>query len=98
MGIFADDMKALGKESLISDVASVQSAVALISVGGGLDYWQSYWLVLPDRRIILWRFGYLPGLGWQQKDFNSKTCASDHSGRVQCVGAVISPEGKIISN
>lgn len=96
--IFSADMKMLGKPDLIPEVEKHKNEVALISVGGGLDYWQSYWIVMPDGRVILWRYGYTPQLGWKETDFKSKECTSYTSGRVQCVGAVISPEGKIISN
>jgi hypothetical protein len=98
MQIFSADMKMLGKADLIPDVEKHKNDIALISVGGGLDYWQSYWIVMPDGRVILWRYGYTPGLGWDGKNFKSKECTSYTSGRVQCVGAVISPDGKIISN
>lgn len=94
---FTEDMRLLGKTELVSEVAQHRREIALISVGGGLDYYQSYWLVMPDRRVILWRYGYNFGLGFALNDFASKTCPTYHSGTVQCVGAVISPDGEVVS-
>jgi hypothetical protein len=48
---FAADMHALGKGDLAEEVRRVQKDVALLNVSYG-----DYWLVLPDRRMVLWRY------------------------------------------
>ena len=51
MSVFAADMTAIGKEKLAEEVQSVQDRVALLAAGFG-----GYWLVLPDGRMVLWRY------------------------------------------
>lgn len=92
MRIFADDMKGVGKEALATEVAAVQKDVSLIAVGR--DYYQAHWLILPDGRMILWRYrGADALLKWKPDDFTHKDC-KDYQG--QCVGAVISPDGMLV--
>jgi hypothetical protein len=43
-------MKKLGKEPLVSEVAAAQDKAALVFLG-----YASYWIILPDKRMILWR-------------------------------------------
>lgn len=97
MQTFADDMKKIGKSEIIAEVEKEQENIALIEVGDGLEYYQSYWLILPDKKVILWRDGYSSLLNWKKEDFVLKECPSYSSGIVQCIGAVISSDGKIIS-
>ncbi|MEZ5428920.1 MAG: hypothetical protein R2747_21925 [Pyrinomonadaceae bacterium] len=94
---FTADMNGIGRSSLAVEAERDRDRIALILVGGGLDYYKSYWLVLPDKRVILWRYGYASLLNWSEKDFETKKC-SDYQATVGgCVGAVISPEGAILS-
>ena len=93
MQIFAADMKAIGKESLINEIAAVQKEIGLLRVGR--TYSQAHWLVLPDGRMVLWRFiGYDALLNWKPDDFTHHECTR-YGGK--CVGAVISKDGTLIS-
>lgn len=89
---FAADMKELGKESLANEVAAVQDQAALVF----LDY-GSWWIILPDKRMILWRH-YLPAgfLKWQTTDFKFQRCADYNSNGGGCVGAVVSADGTLV--
>jgi hypothetical protein len=94
---FAEDMNKIGKTALVAEVEKEKENIALIGVGGGLEYYQSYWLVLPDKRVILWRYRYARLLNWSEKDFEAKECTDEISAGLKCVGAIISPDGNIIS-
>lgn len=94
MRSFAADMKALGKSDLASEVEKVQDKVVVLSIGGGLEYYQSFWLILPDGRSVVWRHYYVSPI--PQLSFTSKECANPRSNTKPCVGALISREGKIL--
>jgi hypothetical protein len=87
----AADMKALGKESLADEVVAVQDHAAVVFLDYGSD-----WIILPDKRMILWRH-YLPAsfLKWQATDFRSKRCADYNENGGGCVGAVASADGTL---
>jgi hypothetical protein len=86
---FSADMKQLEKKPLADEVAKVRDKVALVFLGYG-----SYWIVLPDKRMILWRH-YLPAsfLKWTQSDFPFKRCADYNANGGGCVGMIVSPDG-----
>jgi hypothetical protein len=86
---FRDDMNRLGKETLATEVAQVQDKAALVF----LDYGSS-WIILPDKRMILWRH-YLPAgfLKWKASDFEFQRCVDYNANDGGCVGAVISADG-----
>lgn len=89
---FAADMHALGKDALVSEVRQVQSQVAVLNVSYG-----DWWLVLPDRRMILWRYESVMGLlGWKKSDFSAQECTDYQANNGGCVGAVISPDGELV--
>lgn len=94
---FADDMNKIGKKDLIAEVEAQKENTVLIGVGGGLEYYQSFWLVLPSKNIILWRYRYPILLNWKEEDFEKGECTDKIAAGLKCIGAVISPEGKIIS-
>ncbi len=92
MGNFAADMHALGKDGLAEEVRRVQHDVALLNVNYG-----DYWLVLPDRRMILWRYQSVMGLlGWAKSDFAVRECTDYQGVTGGCVGAVVSPDGGLV--
>ena len=92
MQLFAADMRLKGKESLVTEVERVQKEVSLLAVGW--KYFRDYWLILPDKRIVLWRFNqYRPPIKWETLKSNSWDC-SNYQGR--CLGAIISTEGAVI--
>jgi hypothetical protein len=88
---FAADMKELGKESLANEVAAVQDKAALVFLDYGSD-----WIILPDKRMVLWRH-YAPAgyLKWQATDVKFQRCADYNANGGGCVGAVVSPVGDI---
>lgn len=94
---FAEDMNKIGKKDLISEIEGQKENIALIGVGGWLEYYQSYWLVLPNKNVILWRYRYPMLMNWNEKDFKQGECTDEISAGLKCIGAVISPEGNIIS-
>ena len=94
---FAEDMNKIGKSELVAEVEKEKENVALIGVGGGLEYYQSYWIVLPNKNVILWRYRYAVLLNWSEKDFETNECTDNIAAGLKCIGAVISPDGNIIS-
>jgi hypothetical protein len=89
--IFEADMRALNKESLAKEIRMLQHQVAVLTVNYG-----DYWLILPDRRMVLWRYESVSGLlGWKRSDFTAREC-TDYAGVTGgCVGAVVNPDGNI---
>ena len=94
---FAADMNKIGKSELVLEVEKEQENIALIGVGGGLEYYQSFWLVLPNKKVILWRYRYPMLLNLNEKDFQANECTDNIAAGLKCIGAVISPDGTIIS-
>jgi len=89
---FAADMHALGKDALVNEVRQVQSQVAALNVSYG-----DWWLVLPDRRMVLWRYESVMGLlGWKKSDFSAHECTDYQANNGGCVGALISPDGELV--
>jgi hypothetical protein len=89
---FAADMRRLGKDRLADEVRSVQNDVAVLNISYG-----DWWLVLPDKRMVLWRYESVSGLlGFKQSQFSPKECADYQGVTGGCVGAVISQEGKVM--
>jgi hypothetical protein len=88
---FAADMRQLGKQSLADEVASVQNEAALVFLDYGSD-----WIILPDKRMILWRH-YLPAsfLKWTEADFTFTRCADYNANNGGCVGMVVSADGTL---
>ena len=100
MRIFAADMKAAGRNELVTKVKAVQDKVALIETApleSSLEYGQgNYWLVLPDKTVILWRWQTTSGvLLWKSSDFPVKECTEYGTVTGGCSGAVISPAGQL---
>lgn len=90
MQIFAADMRLRGKESLVKEVEAVQKDVTLLAVGW--KYNRDYWLVLPDKRVVLWR-SYADPIKWEWLKSSGWDCSNygDH-----CIGAIISTSGRVI--
>jgi hypothetical protein len=90
---FAADMHAAGKDALVNEVRQVKSDVAVLNVSYG-----DWWIVLPDRRMILWRYESVMGLlGWKKSDFHEHECTDYQGVTGGCVGALISPDGELIN-
>jgi len=89
---FAADMHALGKDMLVNEIRQMQSQVAVLNVNYG-----DWWLVLPDQRMVLWRYVSVMGLlGWKKSDFLARECTDYQGVTGGCVGAVLSPDGELI--
>jgi hypothetical protein len=89
---FAADMHALGKDGLAEEVRRVRQDVALLNVNYG-----DYWLVLPDRRMVLWRYDSVMGLlGWEKSDVSAQECTDYQTVTGGCVGAIVSPDGELV--
>jgi hypothetical protein len=91
-------MTTLHNDTLVKVVEPVQDNVALLSVGGGLEYYQSFWLVLPDGRVILWRDSGGNLLGRMIDGAERKTCAEPRSGDKPCVGLMFATDGTPVPN
>ncbi|HST53313.1 MAG TPA: hypothetical protein VLJ61_14980 [Pyrinomonadaceae bacterium] len=90
---FAADMRLKGKDSLVNEVEAVQKDASLLAVGW--KYNRDYWIVLPDKRLVLWRYGkYREPIKWEGEHFANWECSS-YQGK--CIGAVISPDGTVLS-
>jgi hypothetical protein len=92
MSIFSADMRAADEGDLAAEVSAVWDKVALLVAGH-----DDYWLVLPDRRMILWRFSGVNGLlKFRPTDFARHECTDDRGVTGGCVGAVVTPEGVLV--
>jgi hypothetical protein len=89
---FANDMHRLRKDTLASEVHNVKDRVAVLNVSYG-----DWWLVLPDKRMILWRYESVSGLlGFKRSNFSTQECIDYQGVTGGCVGAVVSPEGDLL--
>jgi hypothetical protein len=94
MSSFVEDMKARQRQDLIALVQSKVDEVALLMVGN--TYSESYWLVLPDKRMLLWRYGGPSGLlKWARDDFPAGQCASYQTSYGGCSGREVKPDGNL---
>ncbi len=92
MGIFAADMDILEKGALASEVRAEENEVALITVNYG-----DYWLILPDKRMILWRYTSVSGLlNFKPSDLNARRCSDYATVTGGCVGALVMPDGTLV--
>jgi hypothetical protein len=96
MDVFAADMKRLVREDLIEQVKSQQAGIALLLINDTST--QSYWLVFPDKHMMLWRYdGSSRLLKWTPEDFRKgeRQC-SDRL--MVCSGQEITAEGTLVSD
>ncbi|HEX2592373.1 MAG TPA: hypothetical protein VHL34_12795 [Rhizomicrobium sp.] len=95
LAAFRADMHAGGNDRLADDVAAVLDDAILLNTG----HWtsQAVWIVLPDRRTILWRYGSQDKLlNWQASSIKSRPCNGPQILEHYCSGAVISADGKLV--
>ena len=91
MNLFAADMNAMGKSALADEVRAEQDKIALITIQYG-----DYWLVLPDERMVLWRYSSRSGLlNFKPSDFPFQRCSDYNTVTGGCVGVVVLPEGTL---
>lgn len=81
---FVEDMKELGKKQLANEVLKNQADVSLLKIGDKYFNY-AYWIVLPSRKMILWRnAGQIGLLKWKLSNFTFTEC--DYS--IDCSGAL----------
>src|ERR1700733_11532154 len=87
--VFADDMKAIGRNDLVELVQAAQYQAALLESGHG-----DYWIILPDKTAIMWRWESLDHiLKWKVIDFPAHECTDYRTVSGGCAGVLISPGG-----
>jgi hypothetical protein len=96
MRTFEGDMKKREREDLIARVKSQQPQIALLIVG--IQYSESYWLVFPDKHLLLWRYTGPSGLlKWTPADFGEGECADYRMNNGGCSGREIDPDGNLVA-
>lgn len=96
MRVFAADMKLRGREDLIEQVKSQQAGIALLVIGD--THAESYWLLFPDKHMVLWRYAGPSGLlKWNPKDLRKGrgVCSEYEYRAVVCSGREITAEGML---
>lgn len=80
------------REDLISVVQAQQPQIALLHVGF------VYWLLFPDKHMLLWRFEGPRGfLKWKPSDFPAGKCGEYYwVNDGGCSGREISPDGELL--
>ena len=88
---FAADMHLLGKDALVAKVKPVADQSVLLNLGLG-----GWWILLPDRTMILWRYESTDGLlAWRGYVRKAGECSSYITVAGGCVGAVVSASGDL---
>jgi hypothetical protein len=94
MRVFTADMKLRGREHLIEQVKERQADISLLMVGN--TYSESYWLVFPDKHMMLWRYGGASGLlNWTREDFDKGQCSEYENNYGGCSGREVTPDGTL---
>jgi hypothetical protein len=99
MKVFDADMHAIGRDELTPQIEAAKDRIALLIVGFGAE--ESDWLVLPDRRMLLWRYWQTPIYGkpnllkWSASALSRKPCAKLPDNFVGCVGVEITADGSL---
>ncbi len=97
MDVFSADMRKIGKQDLAAEVRRARADVALLIIG--MQYYESYWLVLPDKRLLLWRYRGQTGLlRWTSSDFTGMECSKYQDLTDRCVGSLVSADGVLLAD
>ncbi len=92
--VFVNDMHAIGRDDLVEEAKKQQAEITLLITG--LGHHEGYWLVYPDKHMLLWRYGAPSGLlKWTMNDFPASRCSEYHDPSGGCVGAIVNPDGSI---
>jgi hypothetical protein len=92
MRVFAADMER--RKDLIEQVKSLQADIVLLLVGN-IDA-KSYWLLFPDKHMMLWRYEGRSGLlNWTAQDFGNDECSMYQDEDVRCSGREVTADGKL---
>ena len=85
-------MRFRDRPDLIEQVRAQQQDIVLLIVGN--TYSETYWILFPDKHVLLWRFGGPSGLlKWTAADFPAGECAEYKMNHGGCSGGEITPEG-----
>jgi hypothetical protein len=94
---FVEDMQFRERPDLIEQVRAQQGHVVLLIVGN--TYSESYWILFPDKHMLLWRYGAPSGLlKWSPSDFPAGECAEYKENFGGCSGREITPEGALVAD
>jgi hypothetical protein len=94
MRTFAEDMKVRGREDLVEQVRAQQSEITLLIIGN--VYSESYWLLFPDKHMMLWRYGGPSSLlKWTSADFPPGQCSAYQSNYGGCSGRETVQDGTL---
>ncbi|HWG18935.1 MAG TPA: WG repeat-containing protein [Terracidiphilus sp.] len=92
---FSGDMEKRERLDLIEKVLAQQKEIALVLVG--TTYAESYWLIFPDKHMLLWRYAGPGGLlKWNPKDFGEGECADFGIVSGGCSGREVTADGNLI--
>jgi hypothetical protein len=92
---FAADMKKRERNDLAQMGIAERDQIALIQVG--VKYAESYWLVFPDKHMVLWRYQGPGGLlKWSPSDFGEGRCADEGINNGGCSGRGVAPDGTLV--
>lgn len=96
MRTFSEDMKARGREDRVEPVGVQQPQITLLIVGN--TYSESYWLLFPDKHMMLWRYGGPSGLlKWTASDFPPGLCGTYQSNDGGCSGREVTSDGTLVA-
>jgi hypothetical protein len=91
---FAEDMRFRDRRDLVEQVRAQQNDIVLLIVGN--TYSETYWLLFPDKHLLLWRFGGPSGLlKWTASDFSAGECADYKTNFGGCSGREVTAEGEL---
>lgn len=92
---FAADMKWRAHNDIASRAKAEQKQIALLMVG--TEYAESYWLVFPDKHLVLWRYEGPSGLlNFTPADFGEGACADLGINDGGCSGREVAPNGALV--
>ena len=80
-------MDKLGKRRLLAQIEGDLPRSALLSIMQRGCRYPSTWIVLPDKRMVLWTLECGSVLNWQASEFQSKSGAA---------GALVSADGVVL--
>lgn len=90
LSTFAADMQLRGRPDLIEKVRSQQQDIVLLVIQG------AYWLVFPDKHMLLWRYEGPAGLlKWTSDEFPAGECAEYGTNHGGCSGREVKPDGTL---
>ncbi len=89
---FGDDMRFRERPDLIEQLRGQQEEAVLLIVGN--TYSETYWILFPDKHMLLWRYGGVSGLlNWSPSDFSAGECAEYKENFGGCSGREVTPDG-----